>query len=482
MNINLVVINPFASYSRGDLISDPTAILAAINTNPSDVIRVNASVGGVDQSKVIAAYSSIMNWSGFAEDLSVPSPADSFFAVWRRDQDIFTRISASTVAVYAAQSATGIASRLGQIATRCVIPGDFLASNKQLMSRTVHTLRDNAGVISLAFPNWHCKSGFGEQAVGGLMTLTVGIEYPLGSTPRRLTFGGSDSVIIADLTTAWSDAFALGGVRGEQFAVKTYQTNTAGIIFSGTRNGVNEGYNAGTSGVADNTLTTVNPTGPGVAYTPAAIVGDTNLPAILIVGDSKALGVGESTNLQDPGGLAGEIERSVGRDIAFINTACSSDKVNVAVAGYTRRAELAAYCTHVVSNYGINDLGAGRSAAQVLNDIQSLSDIIGKPFWQATIAPFTTSTDGWTTTGGQTVWDATKSAQRIALNNSLRKVPRGLSGIFDIADVLESTRDSGLWSPNITSDGLHENVSGYYVLETSGVISPEKFFRLPVLY
>lgn len=370
---------------------------------------------------------------------------------------------------------------LGQVATRSMIPGAFLSTSKQMMSRTVHIARDDITSLTFLFPNWHCASGLGEQGSGAALNLWASLEYPLGSTPQRIYFSGASSVSIANLATATSDAVSISIPRNSPFAVKSYYTNSAGIIYSLGRNQVSgdpflEGYIAAASGVTDNTLTTTNPSASVVAYGPCAIIGTTTRASVFFAGDSRVVGAGESAASQDPIGSKGLFERAIGKEFAFINAAASGDRVETALAGYARRLALAQYCSHVVSNYGINDIIVGRTAAQVLADLSSFGALFGtKPISQATLDPATDSTDTWATTANQ----SKKGYEQVRLdvNRGIRRVPAPYQRMFDVADVMETSRDSGIWNPLYTGDGLHASSLGGLKLEQSRAIDLRSFLR-----
>ncbi len=90
--------------------------------------------------------------------------------------------------------------------------------------------------------------------------------------------------------------------------------------------------------------------------------------------------------------------------------------------------------------------------------------------WVCTVPPITTSTDSWATTGNQTVVNG--ETPRLQFNAWARDTTHwaadGITGIFDIADVCESTRNSGKWAVSggvnalgtsiaqvMTDDGIH---------------------------
>ena len=107
----------------------------------------------------------------------------------------------------------------------------------------------------------------------------------------------------------------------------------------------------------------------------------------------------------------------------------------------------------------------------------------GKLVSQATFKPYTSSTDGWVTVENQTPGGVNPT--RLAWNAWLRdgapliagaaaatgttdpaavrvgSAGHPLDAVLEVADALESSRDSGVWTPGYTSDGLHPNPTGH---------------------
>jgi hypothetical protein len=96
---------------------------------------------------------------------------------------------------------------------------------------------------------------------------------------------------------------------------------------------------------------------------------------------------------------------------------------------------------------------------------------------QVTIPTRATSTDGWTTLENQTVTNG--GAERLELNDWIRTLPEGLDGYFELADLIESSRDSGKWRTfetenYITDDGTHPNDNGHMWIRDQGLITIEE--------
>lgn len=131
--------------------------------------------------------------------------------------------------------------------------------------------------------------------------------------------------------------------------------------------------------------------------------------------------------------------------------------------------------THAICSYGINDLGrsdtdpdGGLAATQAaLVDVWTWLEEAGLLVWQTTLSPSSDSTDGWTSIQGQ----RERHSARPEVNNwirdgaPIRGVRAGesghpLSGWIEVADSVESARNSGAWVPGATEDGGHPTEAG----------------------
>jgi hypothetical protein len=286
--------------------------------------------------------------------------------------------------------------KLGNIASRCLIPGMFLNSQTQLFSRTVHNMRTAATAFRAVFANFHADTNLGETAIG-VTTLSASIEYPIGATPQQILFNGATSIAMPSGGLVTSDLIGVNIPKGAQFAIKTHINNATGIIFAGARNtATGEGYTAGVGNT--NVMTTTNPGVDTLAYGPSAIIAETDIPSILLVGDSRMVGENDGAAATNDAGLKGEVERSL-RQFAFINAAVTQEQVAKCIeAGkFTQRLALAEYCTHVVSNYGVNDMSTVRTTAQIKADLETFWALFDLPVFQLTVAPYSSSSDSWAT-------------------------------------------------------------------------------------
>jgi len=361
---------------------------------------------------------------------------------------------------------------LGVVATGCVVPSNSNTTNRQIMTRSTHIAIQHITELQTAWANWYVSANnTGELTAAGTLTLTASVEYPLGTIAGTFKWDASSTVSISARATSLTDKLSgLNIPAGALFAIRSYAVGTLGIVFSGE--GGSNAYSCATfdvTGVADATQVggAVTDTQAGIGYRPVAILGATTRPTIAIAGTSRPLGLND-TALGIYGGR-GIFERAVSKRFGYIRMAASGERLQTILVAsgatnYARRKELIdAYCTHILSDYGINDLNGGaRTAAEVTADLRTAVTLFGKPWIHATLSPIATSSNSFIDAAGQTT-NATVNPKRITFNASLRNGEGGISGCLELADGVESARDSGKWksdgsTPNLwTSDGTHES-------------------------
>ena len=215
-------------------------------------------------------------------------------------------------------------------------------------------------------------------------------------------------------------------------------------------------------------------------YSPIAILAMTGVRSFMLIGDSRngSQGSGNYDNAVDMSGYNGELPRVIGRRGGFINCGVSSTSLAQLInnpANYTNRVSLIKYTTAVVLGLGINDLNSfGRTAAQLVADIATFAALFPNPLYCTTLPPVSTSVDSWATVVNQTT--AASNANRVTYNNLLRTGNvAGVHGYIEIADAVESSRDSGKWNavtggtaPSAyTADGLHELTAAGVAIQNS---------------
>ena len=370
---------------------------------------------------------------------------------------------------------------LGPVATRCAYCGQQASQFKQAMSETQHWLRDDVSSVILVFANFLATGGI-EMAHGAPTTITASVIGPTGIlTPA--TFAGRPQGTIPDIGLLFSDPVPLSGKRGQPIRVRNYQVNPTSILYNGQHAGPNDAMAYGTSGIADQTLGGAITNGSGSnAHFPVAILGQTSRPTFFIGGDSIEFGY--TDNLSDAYGDVGILARALGRNYAYIHGGIPSATLAGAInqpSTFANRLVLAPLCSHVVDELGINDVGTSvntTAAAMAALRTNFAAKFPGKTVLGTTLTPHTTSTDGWTTLANQTVTAA--EALRTSFNALVRAGIAGESGYIDLADAVESDRDSGKWSVGYasatasgianTNDGLHPNPTGNVRPIRTGVV------------
>ena len=373
----------------------------------------------------------------------------------------------STAVTWGSYTSGGGLATLRNVATDTRTMDQISASTTQGFFRTHHRARNTITQMRLEFPNWYVQGT--EQTPGSNATIYAAVEYPIGATPVRVQFGGVDQGTIPAGGVLLSDPLIIDIPDGAEFAVKSFFESASGIISTVLKgNSAAERWQGGTGALTDQTLTSTNPsTFSTLTYGPSAIVAVSNRPAFIFFGDSRVAGSGEAGGTE----YKGEYERTIGPLYAFANASRSGDSVASFVTSNTQRIALAnRYFTHILCNYGTNDVVTGSTDATIVANLETVAGLVSGAFYQGTIAPRSSSTDGWTTTVNQTT-DAS-NAKRVSVNASIRAGLTGAAGFLEVADQVETARDSGIWQANFTADGTHATPAGYAAIAASGEVNP----------
>lgn len=319
------------------------------------------------------------------------------------------------------------------------------------------------------------------------ITLRVAVEPALLGTPVEVTFGGTVDVTIAPHTVALSDVVTgVGLTSGAKIATRT----RVAVASAGQKWMIGErnfgGANKGGAVDGDLHLSGSIPNSAEYLFGPEELSLDTVTSAtpknVAIVTDS--FGGGWPVNAFEGTYPTAFLSRN-GESAQTFLTATGSwgsatarrDEVYPMLADYR----------NVVEGYGTNDRASNRTAAQIKADRLTIwSQIVALypaiRIIAATLAPRTTSTDAWATTANQT--PIAGESDRLSVNAWLRagapidptaktvvavgtvgallagQAGHPLYGYFELADVIESARDSGLWAVGTTTDGIHPGTSG----------------------
>ncbi len=187
-----------------------------------------------------------------------------------------------------------------------------------------------------------------------------------------------------------------------------------------------------------------------------------------IFGDS--IGDGYNDIGGDSHGNLGYVPRALGNAFGWTRVTRPGDaSLFWGNANRFARMDVVKHCTHAIIVLGTNDLGAmNLSAGYVQAELSMLWKALacrGLKVWQCTLPPFTTSTDQWATISNQAVV-ATYESNRTHVNDWIRTTPQYLAGYFEVADALETFRNSGIWKTTgapsgYTDDGVHPGTYGY---------------------
>lgn len=369
--------------------------------------------------------------------------------------------------------AGGLPAYLGQVATRCAYPTALDTTAKQGMFREMHYARDDITSLWLRFDD---KYNYNEANSGQPTTVECAVEYPAG-VMTRVTFAGANQGVYVAAGTIMSDACPVIIPDGAMFWLRIWKSNAAGMLGAvgqpARLSGFGEAFNLGTT--VTNMVMSGTITHNGSYHsTPTAILGMTQKTSVLLVGDSRVVGLQDNTASSQTGDT-GEFARSLGGNYGYITVAVSGESAQGFWGNSSFRASLKQYVSHVICNYGINDLNGG---GFTLANMQTLYPYIWaalgaptKPVYQSTLPPVTTSTDSWATVANQTV--ASWESIRVAVNDWIRtQGDVQLAGIFDITRCLESAENSGKWRPNFAPDGIHEGPIATYAIISSGLVNP----------
>lgn len=343
--------------------------------------------------------------------------------------------------------------------------------------RTKHEAMCDCHSLRLEYGNFFQDDD--PSRLSGLDSITINCTIEVGTKFYDVTFGrNGTSITVAPGTTVTSDRIGIEFAKGETFYVRTHLIATTAGKFP--HNIVVTKENGEGKATGDQTKTTTAfPTGTLAAYGPLAIYAtptNPNFEVIACIGDSISVGANHEAISVD-GHIAGEVGfmqiAAMRSNRGYITLGMNGQMSS----GFTqdkrmRRMVLASKCDIAIVNYGTNDHAQQRPLAEIkanLADMWKALKLRGLRVYQTTITPRTTSTDGWKTTTAQTAVNAQTAggngSQRSQLNDWIRSVPsQYLDACIDVADLMESSRNSGLWLPNTTPDGIHPSTASHQLM------------------
>lgn len=280
-----------------------------------------------------------------------------------------------------------------------------------------HILTSDVTEVRLVYTNLNTPAGV-EAGPGNSITVTSSIELADGSF-LPVNFAGVRAVVIASGSYALSDPVTLDLPKGTAIRSRTYVTVTSGGKFPRSHKGsyvgtMGDGAEIGASGtVTDKTLVAGNLASASAIdmYGPTAIIGKGpsvwDVPSIGLLGDSIQWGQGSESNTRVTQSGPGFGQIALNNQFNFINVGDPGDRATTTNvrANHSLRWLFLQGSTHVISNFGVNDLSNGVTLADYQAAVIGIWNQLGArgaKVWQTTITPVTTSTDGWLTAANQT--------------------------------------------------------------------------------
>lgn len=368
--------------------------------------------------------------------------------------------------------------------------GSAGANVQQATSRTSFVAAFDASSLRVAYCNYYLAGGTEENAPANSFTIKAAIWDSSGNGPFVLSFGGRRTATLEPYGRVLSDPVAVDARAGSRYYIHTYVDNTPSFnaipIGFYTSASLTEGYKAGDNADINTGFQASNTN----VFGPAAVIGS---PAdgrprvsLAIFGDSILAGTGEATNYT---GNGFGVRFATANNFGVVWGSRSGETVySMATFPYQRtiRLSLMSGCNYLLSDFGTNDVGNGRTLSQIQADLLTFWGACsrhGLRVVHSTITPRTKSTDSWATVANQYFYENSTSggslhAQedvRKGLNSWLRDTSASgaiqqsggtLWGVADTAAAVEVnsgnvlTPNGGYWQVNgsagyPTADGIH---------------------------
>jgi hypothetical protein len=355
-------------------------------------------------------------------------------------------------------------------------------ASKQTTGRSrVYIMDANAPTIQFKFVNFYGHFTLGEPGSGGTMQPFFTVITSYGQV-IPITFNGEQSLIVANGGECISDPIPNPArYDGDWVYCDPYAIFSTGILFaSNLVIPLGEGLEFGVTVPDKRGLGTIGNDGVHNAIRPVSVLGMSSKPSVACIGTSRTAGQGDTITALLPAKTnnIGIAARSLGGRMACGNFGVPSARASTDVTGtnYAKRAAIInSDYTHVNLEHGINDIVAGRTAAQLYADNQNMAAKFQLPVTFMTLDPVATSTNAFIDEANQTT--NASNPERVNYNNILRT--SSLFNVIDTTQVTEKTLNSGKWTPYngqaITGDGVHHNNLGYTLIQNSGLIHPGLF-------
>lgn len=345
-----------------------------------------------------------------------------------------------------------------------------------ITSQLEHTFEVACTDVRATFINSYNNNG---TPANGPDPITVKAAMRRGGLNIPWYLSGQRSKTIDSGGLTISDSLGMSFSRGDVAYSHTYVSVASGHKYPLgllTRGGA-EGVVAGDSvdGSVAGTVTK--------SYGPALITGIPTVPIdspiIGIIGDSNTVGYNDLGLGTD---AYGYVRRALDGKLSYVNCSYSGVGASNSNTEQKLRQRIAMADSLQIDDWylalgGNDSYSTPEQRATLQANLVTIANLLlqrGKRVWCHTLRPETTSTDGWATTANQT--PAAEEAGRVAMNAWFRSVPAPFSGVFDVADAVETARNSGIWKPNYTLDGVHYGALGAAAAAT--VLTPSTFGNL----
>ncbi|WNM69741.1 minor tail protein [Gordonia phage Crater] len=358
-------------------------------------------------------------------------------------------------------------SRTGNL-RQATIPTEALSAGTSTLhsTRLRHFATANAHSIQLLYGN----TAMGENGPNPI-TVKAAFEYSAGAIVPAF-FNGARSAVNQPGGLLLSDPTPTEIVKGG--FMRSRQMVSVGTMGEKWPIGALLNTSVGDGGAATDTVDVGNmPDNNGAnVFCPTAIIGIPYEPtvALYISGDSIMQGVGDAS--AEPATDGGWVCRSLNSQVGYINASRAGETAQQYMPGNNRRLgrwQLARYCTHALVGYGINDVKGDRTITQLQADLLVIWNglaAMGLDVFQATLTPVTTG-GNYTTPETQVKQSTARENVRLGINAWIRSKPAPLKGFVEVADAVETARDSGIWKNSYTTDGTHPNATGAAAMATA---------------
>lgn len=331
--------------------------------------------------------------------------------------------------------------------------------------RTKYIARGLMKTVQLVYSNSYLNSSYVDTEGPYKIIIKASIEKNGIIYPCR--FRGQKQITLDPGAFITSDEIGVSLNKDETFYVRTWIS----VEVNGNTFPLSDGRYAALGSIAgDYTPSGTVTDGYVYGFNPICIIGKTNQVSVIGIGDSIMNGHGDAAYFTYDGTSIfqnGFFSRALISSKSFINTAKDGQKITHLIDPKNTwiRNQMAAYATHAFVELGVNDLASTDTLDTIKTNLTTLWNILanlGLKVYQSTITPISTSTDSWTTVNNQTP-STTNDFQnkRLALNAWIRSQPSPLSGVVELADIVESARDSCKWKAGWTADGTHPTESGH---------------------